>query len=110
SSAKIAFGVVTPDVTTSGLFVGAEARRGRNGFTRLATLASGEESQFAVLPTFNVSFGRQLTDHARVFAGYTFYYLSRAARLGDALDPGNGELKLTDFWVNSVSLGFELRY
>jgi hypothetical protein len=42
--------------------------------------------------------------------GYTFQYLSQAARLGDALNPAATTLALTDFWVQSFNLGFELRY
>jgi hypothetical protein len=108
-SAKVAFGVVSPEARTSGLFVGAEGRAG-NGFRRLAALNSVEEDTFAVMPTFNVSVGRQVSDHARVFAGYTFQYLSRVGRLGDALAPANGGIPLTDFWVQSIGLGFEWRF
>ncbi len=108
-SAKVAFGVVTPEVTTSGLFVGAEGRTG-NGFRRLGALNAADESEFAVIPTLNVAVGRQVGDHSRVFAGYSFQYLSRVARLGDALDPGSGRLTLTDFWVQSINFGVEWRY
>jgi hypothetical protein len=45
-----------------------------------------------------------------VFVGYSFYYLSRAGRLGDVLNPGNVDLKLTDFWVQSITLGAEFRF
>ncbi len=108
-SAKVALGVVTPDVCASGLFTNAEARRAGT-FRRLPALRASEENEFAVFPALNVTAGRQLTDHARLFAGYSFFYLSRAARLGDVLDPSNSGLVLTDFWVQSVNLGFELRY
>ncbi len=108
-SAKVAFGVVTPEVTASGLFVGTEGRTG-NGFRRLGALDRAVESVFAVMPTLNVSLGRQVSENSRVFAGYSFQYLSRVGRLGDALDPASGRLTLTDFWVQSIGIGFEWRY
>jgi hypothetical protein len=49
-------------------------------------------------------------DHLRVFAGYSFQYLSRVTRLGDVLDPAAGVAPATDFWVQSVNFGMELRY
>ena len=35
----------------------------------------------------NVQVGRQVGQHARVFVGYSFQYLSEVARLGDVLNP-----------------------
>ena len=58
----------------------------------------------------NVQVGRQVGQHARVFAGYSFQYLSEVARLGDVLNPAATTISYTDFWVQSLSLGFELRY
>lgn len=109
-SAKVAFGVVTPEVATSGLFVGAQGRINGGRFTRLGALSWAEQSEFAVMPTANVTVGRQVSEHSRVFAGYSFQYLSRVARLGDALDARNPALTFTDFWVQSVNVGFEWRY
>lgn len=108
-SAKVAFGVVSPEVTATGLFVGAEGRAA-GGFRRLSALDHSERNEFAVMPVLNVSVGRQVTDHSRIYAGYSFQYLSRVGRLGDALDPAAGALTLTDFYVQSVNFGFELRY
>lgn len=109
-TAKAALGVVDSCVCASGLFVNAEGETGADGFTRLAALGDPGGSRFAVLPSGNVQVGRFVRDHARVFAGYSFHYLNRTARLGDALDPSATGLALTDFWVQSFSLGFELRY
>jgi hypothetical protein len=58
----------------------------------------------------NVQVGRQLGQHARVFVGYSFQYMSEVARLGDVLNPATTGISYTDFWVQSLSLGFELRY
>ncbi len=108
-SAKVAFGVVSPEVRASGLFAGAEGRVGGD-FQRLRALGAAERNEFAVMPALNVSIGRQVTDHSRIFAGYSFQYLSRVGRLGDVLNPASAELTLTDFWVQSVNFGFEVRY
>jgi hypothetical protein len=103
---KLAFGAVFSDVTNGGLFttpqVGTPA-----GFAT-APLPAGSSSRFAVMPVLNVAVGRQIGDHGRVFAGYTLQYLDRVVRLDDALDSAG--LRTTDFWVQSVSLGMELRY
>ena len=109
-SAKVAFGVVSPEVTARGLFAAAEGRIGPGVYQRLAGLGAGERNEFAVMPVLNVSVGRQITDHCRVFVGYNFQYLSRVGRLGDALDPNATTLRLTDFCAQAVNLGFEVRY
>lgn len=108
-SAKVALGATTSDVTTTGVFIGAEGLAG-NGYRRLAGLTWAEQTSFAVLPSFNVQVGRQLTPHIRLFTGYSFAYLSRAARLGDALSPSSPPLNVTDFWVQSISLGADFRF
>ena len=107
-SVKLAFGVVNAEAEATGAFIGAEARNG--SFRRLSALGSAEQSEFAVMPALNVQLGRQVTDHIRVFGGYSFNYLSRAARLGDALNPTITGLTFTDFWVQSISFGAEFRF
>jgi hypothetical protein len=107
--AKVGLGVMTTKVTDTGMFVGAQGRTAA-GFRRLGALVPTEENNFAALPVVNVQVGRQLTPHARVFAGYTFNYLSRVGRLGDVLDPANAGLKTTDFWVQAINLGAEFRF
>jgi hypothetical protein len=85
-------------------------------------------SAFAVLPEAGIRAGILLTDHARVFLGYNFLYLSNVVRAGDQIDlrlnpnllppssTGAGPSlpaftpKTTDFWAQGISLGFELRY
>ena len=80
-------------------------REAPGGFQRLNALGAPEQSEFAVMPAFNVQLGRQVSEHARIFAGYSFSYLSRVARLGDVLDPTSTGLTFTDFWVQSISFG-----
>jgi hypothetical protein len=106
---KVAFGAVTPDVCASGLFVGAEGATGA-GYARLAALSDPPRSRFAVLPTVNLAVGKQVSERARLFAGYSFQYLSRAARLGDVLDPAASGIPVADFWIQAVNFGMELRY
>ena len=108
-SVKVGFGAVTTETTASGLFAAAEGRTA-NGFRRLGGLTVAERSEFAVMPVLGVQVGRQITPHARVYAGYTFQSLSRVGRLGDALDASNAGLTLTDFCVQSISLGGEFRF
>jgi hypothetical protein len=108
-SVKVAFGVVNSEAEATGAFIGAEAR-GLGGFQRLTALTSAEQSEFAVMPALNVQLGRQVTDHIRIFAGYSFNYLSRVARLGDALNPATAGLTVTDFWVQSIGFGAEFRF
>jgi putative beta barrel porin BBP7 len=122
-AAKVAFGVVSPEVCASGLFRNTEGftglerfapagpRRGlgNGGYTGLTAAGDGDD-RFAVLPSLNLQLGRQVGQHARLYVAYSFQYLSEVARLGDVLKPGVAGLKYTDFWVQSLGLGFELRY
>jgi hypothetical protein len=108
-AAKIAFGATHSDVSASGIFSGAEGRfDGR--YRRLPGLAWTDRTTFAVLPSLSVQVGRQISPHVRVFTGYSFTYLSRVARLGDALAPQNAGLSFTDFWVQSINFGADFRF
>jgi hypothetical protein len=84
--------------------------------------------EFAVVPEVGVRVGAQLTDCLRVFVGYDFLYWSSVARAGDQIDlrvnpnqiapplPLGGPAlpafvpNRTDFWVQGVSVGAELRF
>ena len=108
-SAKIALGVMSTDVTDTGMFAGAQGRT-QDGYRRLNSLVPTSWNEFSAMPTVNLQVGRQVTKHARVFVGYSLYYLSRTGRLGDVLNPANTGLPLTDFWVQTISLGAEVRF
>jgi hypothetical protein len=110
ATAKVAFGMVTPAVCATGLFIRAEGVRTVGGRTLLATLSSPTINQFAVLPMLNVTLGRQLGQHTRLFAGYSFQYLSHVGRIGEVLNANLNTLSLTDYWVQSVNLGVEIRF
>ncbi len=74
-----------------------------------ALAVSRDADRFAVLPTANLTIGRQWSEHGRAFVGYGVHYLSRAARPG-TIPAAGAELALTDFWVQTVNLGLEFRY
>lgn len=85
-------------------------------------------NNFAVMPEVGVKLGMQVTENARVFVGYNFIYLSNVTRAGDQistsvntslLPPSSGlvgspapiyQQRTTDFWLQGVSLGAELRF
>jgi hypothetical protein len=87
-----------------------------------------ERTEFAVMPQVGVRAGVQLTDHVRVYAGYDFLYLSDALRAGDQIDPRVNPTLLppvragvgpavpaytpqsTDFWMQGVNVGLQLRF
>ncbi|MFO0801120.1 MAG: BBP7 family outer membrane beta-barrel protein [Gemmataceae bacterium] len=94
--AKIAYGTVTTDTSASGAFGFANPR------PRLGGGSSG-----AVLPTVAWKVGVRFGGSGSVFASYSFQYLDRVARLGDAFCGCGGP---SDLWVNSLGLGMELRF
>jgi hypothetical protein len=106
---KMAFGTVTSEVNTTGMFNGAQGRVG-NSWQRLDGLTMARRSDFAVMPSLNVQLGRQISPHIRLYTGYSFTFLSHAARLGDALNPLNTSLASTNFWVQSIGFGAEFRF
>lgn len=75
-----------------------------------------EGTEFAVLPTADAKFGYDLTDCFRLSVGYSFLYWSRVERAGDQIDrtlsfnrpvyPARG----TDYWLQGLTLGAEVRY
>jgi hypothetical protein len=94
---------------------------------------SGQFSRntFAVVPEVGMNLSFQLTDHLRIFAGYTFLYWSNVARPGDQVDTSvNPNLvptsmtfgaaggpvrptfafRGTDFFAHGANLGIELKY
>ncbi len=108
---KVAFGAVMPEISASGLFMGTQSSDDSGGYQRLTALCGCTSNQFAVLPTLNLSVGRQIRQRGRLFAGYTFQYLSNVTRLSDVLDTTGGSTPATtDFWVQSLNIGFELRF
>jgi hypothetical protein len=96
---KLAFGGVTTHSCATGAFLYS---------TPTAHVRTDTHSAF--LPTLNVRLGYRLSDRGRVYAGYSFQYLTRAGRLGDAFDRDDGALTASDLWVQALGLGFEWRF
>jgi hypothetical protein len=87
--------------------------------------------EFGVVPEVNFNVGYQLRPCLRLYAGYTFLYLSDVARPGDqvnttintALVPSSPQFgtpggsaqpgplfNRTDYWAQGVNIGLALRY
>jgi hypothetical protein len=63
--------------------------RQSGGLLALPTnIGSYSRDQFSVVPEVGINVGRQLTDHVRVYAGYSFIYWSSVVRPGDQIDFG----------------------
>jgi hypothetical protein len=108
---KVALGAMTSNVSASGLFAGAEGENASGSYSPLTSLADRSQGRFAVLPTLELSVGRQIRDHTRIFIGYSLQYLSHVVRMGDVLNAANGpNLTATDLWVSAMRFGLELRY
>lgn len=125
---SVALGGVVQTTTIDGsTTVGGVAQAG--GLLALPSNAgSYRRSAFAVVPEAGLRAGFQLTECARVYGAYNFLYLSNVARAGDQIDPAVNPALLpprgavagpavpafpdrtTDFWLQGVSLGVELRF
>lgn len=85
--------------------------------------------EFSVIPELGLTVGLQLTNHTRITAGYTFYYVSNVVRAGDIIDrdlnpgllpPASGPLTgparpqfvfhETDFWAQGLTAGVDVRF
>jgi hypothetical protein len=73
--------------------------------------------EFAAVPEFGINVGYQLTQHIRVSAGYSFLYLSDAARPAEQIDsllrtprPAMAPIRSNDFWGQGLNLGLEFRF
>jgi hypothetical protein len=95
-----------------------------------SAIGRATRDDFAVVPEFNVNFGLQLTSAIRIYAGYTFLYLSDVVRPGDQVNttidpsqvptsflfgatgtaPSAPAMKRADFWAQGVNIGLALRY
>jgi hypothetical protein len=98
-AAKIAYGGLTTSSDASGAFLYPSMR-----------VRFQSETRGVFLPTFTGRFGVRLSEGCSVYVGYNFLQMPRISRFGDAFAPGCGPLPSSDFWVQSVSLGFDLRF
>jgi len=97
-------------------------------FAQPTNIGQFSRDRFAVVPEVGINLGYNLTNHWRLFVGYSFIYCSTVARPGDQIDrvvnstlipprqfPGGParpafNFKDTDFWAYGVNLGVELKY
>jgi hypothetical protein len=114
--------LTVPNVPTQATFQGLYAQS--------SNIGRYERTEFAVLPEFGVRFGVQLTESGRLYVGYNWMYLSNVVRAGDQIDtrvnpgflPGGGGsaigpplpafrgFQTTDYWLQGVSFGLEIRF
>lgn len=126
-SGKVAFGTLFTDTNLSGKFRVNGTVVPMGFYARPGLAGPVEHTRFGVMPTLALTLGRQLGEHARVFVGYNFLYLSNLTRGPDVIDPTptllasnplvplppasvRRDAATSDFWVQSVSLGMEWRY
>jgi len=134
-SGKLGIGQVQATVRVAGQSTTAEP--GMSAMVRpIGVLAQPSNSTrivnsaFAVLPEGWLKVGYRFTSDSRLYIGYNFLYLSEVVRPGEQLDrtidpaavPGIGNtpglpserpgvlLNRTDFYLQGLILGFELRY
>ncbi len=112
--------VIAPDgataVSTGGLLA------------QTSNIGSYSANFFSVVPEINLNLGYQVTDHIRVFGGYSFLYWSNVARsaeqinlnVNSSLIPANGPVvgpnnptfqrHSTDFWAQGFNVGVQLSW
>jgi hypothetical protein len=93
-----------------------------------SNIGHSERTMFAVMPQVGLRAGVQLTDYVRAYVGYDYLYLSNVLRAGDQVDlrvnpnllpparpvPGPAlpafPSRSTDFWLQGVSAGLQVRF
>jgi hypothetical protein len=107
---KVALGAndATADVNGTTLVDG----RAKPGGLLATPALSGRHTMdvFAVLPEVGIYFAYELTNNIRLTAGYSFLYLSDAARPTEQITHGALPATNAEFWGQGVSLGLEFRF
>jgi hypothetical protein len=132
---KVALGDTHQEVringTTDFTDPGVALVRQQGGMLALPTnIGNYSRDQFSVVPEIGFNVGRQMTDHLRVFVGYTLLYWSNVVRPGDQIDFGVNTTQLptptgpgtlvgearpafafrnTDLWAQGINFGVEIR-
>jgi hypothetical protein len=131
---KVAVGVSHEVVTIRG-FTGIDTQPAIANNAGLFAVASNSgqftRNAFAVVPEVGLNLGFRLTDHIRIFGGYSFLYWNNVARPGDQVDtnvnlnlvptsttygaaggPARPSLafRSTDFFAHGANFGLEIRY
>ena len=97
-------------------------------YTQASNIGHHERTWFAVLPEVSLRTGVQFSQSTRFYVGYNWLYLSSVARAGDQIDtrvnpnllpggtgtgpqyPGFQRMMKTDFWMQGVNFGMEMRF
>jgi len=131
--ASIAFGGVKQESTIDGRTVitpaSGQAHATFQGlYAQSSNIGHFERTWFAVLPEVSVRGGVQFSQTTRFYVGYNWMYLSSVARAGNQIDtrvnpnflpggsatgpqyPGFQRLMKTDFWLQGVNFGMEMRF
>ena len=90
-----------------------------------------QQEELAFMPEVGVNLGWQMTRRLKVFAGYSFLWISKVARAGEQIDPvintaqypiRSGDSPLvnparpafpfnqSDFWAQGLNAGLEFRW
>jgi hypothetical protein len=128
---KVAVGDLYEQVHVSGTTttsMGGQVQQFGNGFYAQPTNSGNfSKHQFSVLPEFGARLNFDVTDHLRIYAGYSGIFLNNVVRAGDQIDRNiNGNqligaplvgvpaptvlFKRADFWAQGVSAGLEYHY
>jgi len=122
--------IVTIDGRTVTTIPGVPTQANFQGlYTQASNIGRHERNVFAVVPEIGLRFGVQLTESARLYVGYNWMYLSNVVRGGDQIDtrvnpnflpPNTGTVTgpalptfrfhSTDYWLQGVSFGTEIKF
>jgi hypothetical protein len=119
-SGEVAYGAVFARFDRRGASAIGGATQPGGFFVRPPQTGTFRETHAGLLPSLAAALSRQVTDHGKVFVGYTLHYLTEVRRpgeiLGPAGDPGGAGIALlpaagrSDFWVQGINLGMEWEY
>jgi hypothetical protein len=124
ATGKVAFGTTSEELDIRGATrtqsTGGDTQLNRGLLTAPSNIGRTRQSSYSVVPETNLVVGYQLTDHLRASVGYTFLYISNVTRPGQAIDTTVAPLEVglrptrldatTDFWVQGITFGMEMRY
>lgn len=130
-TAKLALGGTVETVRANGYTVADSFSAAGAYLTQPSNIGTQSQGRFAVVPEADLNFGIRLSPWASFTVGYSFLYVSSVARPGDQIDrvinptqspailgtgsvpnPARPALSVhdTDFWVQGLNFGFDLRF
>jgi len=132
--ASVALGGVRQVVEISGRtvltpFGGLPTATAIGRFALPSNIGRYQQTTFAVLPEVSVRGGVQLTESARLYVAYNWMYLSNVVRAGEQIDPRINPIfrppvtllpgeqppvysgfRTSDYWLQGLSFGMEVRF